>query len=258
MGHVIYIDILFLFNVCIDYLMLRSYGILLKKKKGRFRQIIASMLGGTGALIDAFKIPFPFFIIAFLMIKISFPGMKIVETIKSCIYFCILNLLIGGCVFYLQEQGMLGHKAWQVILAVLLVTACLEKGVSAFLERTRILKSLYSIELNLGDRSIGGIALLDTGNGLYDPYFHRPVMIGDAGVMKEIYEKAEPEKIIWIPYHSLGKKHGMLPAIKMDELVVYKEGETIHQNSVLVAVADEELSQKQQYQFILHEDLMRA
>ncbi len=174
------------------------------------------------------------------------------------VYFYILNVMVGGCIYFLQEQGIVMKHIWQLLLFIFVLTLCIEKGADRFLIQTRILKNLYSIDLRLGELKVTGIALLDTGNCLYDPFFHRPVMIGEYREMEKIYEMVEAQKVIWIPYHSLGKEHGLIPAIKVDELVIHKENNTISKKNVLVAVARETLSVKSQYQFILHEDHMKA
>ncbi len=192
------------------------------------------------------------------MIIIAFGRMKKTQIIKMTVYFYILNIMVGGCIFFLQEQGIVMKHIWQLVVFVFVLTLCLEKGADSFLVQTRILKNLYSIDLKLGELKVTGIALLDTGNCLYDPFFHRPVMIGEYREMEKMYEMVEEEKIIWIPYHSLGKEHGLIPAIKVDELIIHQDKETILRENVLVAVARETLSVKGKYQFILHGDHMKA
>ena len=258
MGYVVYIDIYIILNICIDYILLRVLGILTKKKKYRCRQILASCFGGIDAVLKIFKIPVPSIIIALFMIIITFPRMKKTEIIKMTVYFYILNVMVGGCIFFLKEQGFEIKHIWQLLLCVIIITLCIEKGANSFFIQTRILKNLYPVDLIMGELKVSGIALLDTGNCLYDPYFHRPVMIGEYLVMKKMYDMVEEEKIIWIPYHSLGKNHGLIPAIKADELIIHKEREAIQKKNVLVAIAKETLSVKNQYQFILHEDYMRT
>lgn len=258
MGYVVYIDTYFILNMGIDYLLLRLFGSLFRKKKCRWRRLCASLFGGTGAVLRLFHVPLPMLLLAFLMLVIAFPGLKKVETIKMTVYFYILNIIVGGCIFFLREQGLVIGHVWQLLLAVFVFCLGIEKGAEYFFKQSRILKNLYPVELRSGDVSITGIALLDTGNGLYDPFFHRPVMIGEYRELEKIYETVAAEKVIWIPYHSLGRKNGLIPAVKIDELRIQKEGEAISQKDVLVAVAKETLSAKNQYQFILHEDHMRA
>ncbi|MFA9463854.1 MAG: sigma-E processing peptidase SpoIIGA [Velocimicrobium sp.] len=258
MGYIVYIDIYFILNICIDYILLRVYGKVSRRKAYKVRQVIASMFGGVGAALDVLKIPFPSILIVLIMIIIAFPGMKKVEIIKTTVYFYILSLLVGGGIFFLTEQGITVTHIWQVLLGVFVIALCIEKGANSFFIQARIIKNLYSIDLIMGKLKVSGIALLDTGNCLYDPFFHRPVMIAEYQLVKEMYDQIQEEKVIWIPYHSLGKDHGLIPAMRADELIVYKEKEAISNKNVLVAIAKKGLSSKNQYQFILHEDYMRA
>lgn len=256
MGYVVYLDLIFIFNICMDYLLLYAYEKLTKKKKRRCRRIFASILGGFGVVMKVFKVPIPYILVACLMVKLSHPEIKKMELIKTTFCFYGLNILLGGCLFFLQEQGIIKNHVWQVFAALLICVYIIIKGMDYFLEKTRFLKNLYPVELFFEDKVISGIALLDTGNRLYDPFFHRPVMIGEYGQFKEIYELCEKDKLLWIPYHSIGKDHGMIPAIKMNELKIHKDNQIILQKEVLVAIKDGDLSSQKEYQFILHADLM--
>ncbi|MEG1459719.1 MAG: sigma-E processing peptidase SpoIIGA [Acetivibrio sp.] len=255
MGYIIYVDTIFMINVCMDYLLLSALGRLTRKKKYRYHQMAASILGGVGAILRVYKIPIPYVLLVYGMIQIAYPETKKLEALKSTIYFYGLTILTGGCFFFLREQNMLKNKAITLLLVSILIMELIEKGWNQILERGRFTKNLYPIDLIQGKIKVSGIALLDTGNHLYDPFFHRPVMIAEQEKMKELYSTYDKEKILWIPYHSLGKTNGMIPAMKVEELRIHKEDQLIKKREVLVAIKEENLSSQNQYHFILHEDL---
>jgi stage II sporulation protein GA (sporulation sigma-E factor processing peptidase) len=62
--------------------------------------------------------------------------------------------------------------------------------------------------------------------------------------------------IMMIPYHSIGKKRGMLPAIVMSRIVIWNGEEQICTEKVLIAVSINRLSRQNEYQVILHRDIM--
>ena len=73
--------------------------------------------------------------------------------------------------------------------------------------------------LEFGDRRVFATALMDTGNKLYDPIFHKPVILVDekmVGEMLSICKKEYPEKLHFIPFHSVGRENGILEGLSFD------------------------------------------
>lgn len=151
----------------------------------------------------------------------------------------------------------------------------------------------YETELSYGDKSIRIIGLLDTGNNLYDPIYGKPVIIAEYSALEPLLtvhqrdllhvmldtldgkhtslnekdnssenssvlqdETEEHFNIMMIPYHSIGKKNGMLPAIVMNRVVVESGKEKICSEKVYTAVSRENLSRQKEYQVILHRGIM--
>ncbi len=254
MGYVIYPDMLFLLNFIVNYILLFFFGKMARKKKSIVRFIAGSGIGALGAVLYALQVPVFYLPCGLLMILISFPKMTIKETVASFVYFLGFNLLVGGALLFLKEHGVMEVKGWQVILAVFLAGLGMSRLVERFYETARVKKNLYFIEVQSDGMSVSGMALLDTGNQLRDPFFGRPVMLGERDQLAGIMEKQE--MLQWIPFHSIGKDHGMLPAIKVEKLVIHGEKHNWVKENVLIAVKDGNLSVTRQYQFILHEAFM--
>lgn len=151
---------------------------------------------------------------------------------------------------------------------------------------------LYQTEMSYKDKSIQIVGLLDTGNSLYDPIYGKPVLIAEyaalvpllsvtqANLLQELLDtveenldsikqeevtlessisKAQDEErlnIMMIPYHSIGKKNGVLPAIVMNRIIIWNGEEQICNEKVLTAVSRNRLSRQSEYQVILHRDIM--
>ena len=92
---------------------------------------------------------------------------------------------------------------------------------------------LYDVKLYFKDKSLVLRGLLDTGNNLYDPIFGKPVNVieyssiikllseEDADYIKKIIDNNQgltvsnnSLNVFMIPFKSIGKKNGLLPAIK--------------------------------------------
>lgn len=149
--------------------------------------------------------------------------------------------------------------------------------------------TLYHTELYYGSNKIKVVGLLDSGNSLYDPISKKPVLVMDVEAIQMLLSKdemsvlnmilsttgeksrhksmanthieptydntAEKLKIRMIPYHSIGKS-GMMPAIVIDQVVIWDEEEQISNNHVLIAVSGTRISKQNEYQIILHREIM--
>ncbi|QHQ62058.1 hypothetical protein Ana3638_15765 [Anaerocolumna sedimenticola] len=150
----------------------------------------------------------------------------------------------------------------------------------------------FETELTYGDKSIKIIGLLDTGNDLYDPIYGKPVIVAEFAAIEPLLtvrqknqlqimldtfdggrtflnekgnslensnlqeQEEEHFNIIMIPYHSIGKKNGMLPAIVMNRVVIFNGEEKIYSEKVYTAINREKLSKRREYQVILHRGIM--
>lgn len=167
-----------------------------------------------------------------------------------------------------------------IILSVIIFMAVFKHG------RTDI--GLYEIELVYSGNTTKIVGFLDTGNLLYDPIFRKPVMITDflaiapllsnnqirqvravldsfddsneisAAVSDDLQEdlESEPVNIMMIPYKSVGKKHGMLPALILDELTIWNGDEVTIRKRVYTAISGNVLNGQREYQAILHKEIM--
>ena len=138
---------------------------------------------------------------------------------------------------------------------------------------------LYEAEIFFQDKSVWAVGLLDTGNNLYDPIFKKPVNIIEQEVINKILSEEQRNYInMWldnpkvdlnihfnnpdninvymIPFSSIGKKKGLLPAIEINKLEIIKGEEKIVIENVLTGIWNGQLSKNNEYQLILHRDLI--
>ncbi len=147
---------------------------------------------------------------------------------------------------------------------------------------------LYETELYFEQQKVKSMGLYDTGNCLYDPISKKPVLVAELSMLRPLFkesqynflqvildnlegkkedksttcafdwEKEEDEgvRIMMIPFHSLGKSGGVLPAIILNRVVIWNESEPIISEKVYVGLRNEKLSTNKEYQLILHRDMM--
>lgn len=113
-------------------------------------------------------------------------------------------------------------------------------------------------EVQLWDRgkSCTVTALMDSGNSLFDPVSKRPVCIVQKEVFAQLGLFDRPEKFRLIPYHSVGRQHGLLQAAAVEEMYLQKGGEKLKRKNVLLALSDQPLSGEGRYQMLLHPALL--
>jgi stage II sporulation protein GA (sporulation sigma-E factor processing peptidase) len=232
------------------------------------------------------------------MVVIIFGKMSWKELIRQCITFFLITCFAGGflnSIYYHTDLRLsLIQLDYSVILSnlpirfVMIAFLCiLPLGVFFIWLRKRYLgsrKEIYDIKLICGEQCLEVRGLLDTGNCLYDPISHRPVIIVENHVMEKIIpqeyrsilkltEVQEIQKEVavsqelmdsfmirfhLIPYRSIGKEQGVMPGIVLDRIQINVDGETICQDRVTAAICNHPLSSGGEYQVILHKELLEG
>lgn len=165
---------------------------------------------------------------------------------------------IGG-----QSQGGHGSMAGSAGksvggLRLLLSAVCVSLGGLWLLAgmRRRRKSPFWEAELREGEYCVRVIAFMDSGNSLYDPVSARPVCIVEREIAERLCLFAKPERFRMIPYHSIGKEHGLLCASVVEEMYLQKGGQRVKREKVLLAVSDRMLSGTGRYQMLLHPALL--
>lgn len=87
-------------------------------------------------------------------------------------------------------------------------------------------------------------ALIDSGNSLVEPISGKAVCVVDKGVYEALWQ--EPAKgFRAIPYHSIGKKRGILRGCLLPELSVEADGMKFSFRDVYIAVSEEQIQDVQ-------------
>lgn len=102
---------------------------------------------------------------------------------------------------------------------------------------------LCRAELVLGQRRITAAALIDSGNSLTEPISGKPVCVVDQRLYEGLWGEGEaPCRVI--PYHSIGKKHGIMRGYLLPKLGVDVDGMRLEFQDVYVAVSGEQISDR--------------
>ena len=317
----IYPDIVFILNFCMDFVLLFLVKLVNRKRSSLLRLCGGAVIGGSSAvlisllpwlnsasgffltsvMINGISIIFKIVAIP-AMLYLSFGKLKWADLLKQGISFCLITYFVGGLmnsIYY--ETGLklylinLGDTIMfsNISLTFVMVTTGLTILISVgliFLWRLykRKEKEIYEVELTFEGRSIKTKGLYDTGNCLYDPLYHKPVIVIERIVMDELLSKeyldefentksylkglgSEEEmaatleqsdtvkklllRLRIIPYSSIGKAQGMMFGIMLDQLMVHTGKETICCKKITAAISENKLSPQEEYHVILHKEL---
>ena len=114
--------------------------------------------------------------------------------------------------------------------------------------------SLYEVTLYYQGKQRTVRALRDTGNQLYEPYGHQPVHILEQSVCREFGEPVS--EVLYVPFCSVGKEHGILAAVRMDRMEVWQQERLVRVlERPWVAISETPLSARHKYEMLLHGEL---
>lgn len=156
-------------------------------------------------------------------------------------------------------------------------------------DKKKKVQTIYEVELKYEKDSLVLKGFYDTGNSLRDPILNKPVAIAEYESVKKLlpknlqsiietyYEKDNiynipfdiitPSSLRFIPYHSIGREKGMLIGVVFKEVLIHNSNNTTesiddsnymeaNNSKVIVALHKGKLSNKNDYQIILHKELL--
>ena len=191
----IYIDVIILENLIMNYIILYATGIIVKAKINYIRIFFASLIGAIYAVTEycskitiysnfIFKL-----ILSIIIIYIAFYPQNIKKMCKQLLIFYVTTFTFGGVATYLiyvlKPQNIIiknGIYAGNYILKVIFLAAIL--GSVIIIVSFKIIKNKINkndmfckIKLKLNGKEIVLNTMVDTGNMLKEPISGLPVIV---------------------------------------------------------------------------------
>ncbi len=276
----VYMDVLFLVNVIMDFLILLIVDRVRKQGGSKKRMLLGAAIGGMIACVLAVvRLPMvlsffiTYFMATFLVVRIAFGKQKKGTLALNSIYLLFITFLLGGAISSIYTYTKAGYyvrmilndtSAIKPLTLFVLGVAVILSGVLLYRKTRREKRdesNIYPIMMKVNEEAVNCEAFLDTGNGLRDPVFGTPVILVEKKLLSDIYERMKekrPELIRVIPYRSVGKAEGLLMGLKLDELIIVNGEERISNRSVIAALSDVSLDGKRKYQALLHTELFHG
>lgn len=243
----IYIDLLFILNCWIDYLLLLATNLILKYPISYKRILLASLFGGLSTFLIAIKNTFILFILKIVIavvMELIVNGCKGIKSIlENAMYFYLSSIILAGSL-YIFKLDKLSLKYNFILLA--LVTPLILIIAKKMIKKLDIFyKDRYDVTLCLNNKKYNYNAYLDTGNKLYDQYKKRPICL--------IYDKKikfDYEEGLLVPIETANQK-SLLKCIKVESILI---DDKVYKNA-LIGLVDKPFNMEN-INMILHKDML--
>lgn len=191
----VYLDVVLMENLCMNYIILFATGYIMKIKMNQLRLVASSLLGGIYAVVAYLEI-LPIYssfgmkiILSILMVYIAFHSKNIKNLCKQLVFFYLTSFAFGGCAFallyFIKPQNILMRNG--VYVGTYPIKIALLGGIVGFIithiafkiVKTKLRKKdmIYEIKIKIGEKKLDVKAMLDTGNLLKDPISGMPVVV---------------------------------------------------------------------------------
>lgn len=257
MYYELYIDVFFLVNFMMDYLLLQLVRRILKCPATHGRICIGALTGAF-LMCAAMVIPgmntfvrFILFhgIISVVMIKTGFKIGWNRTFLRAYILLYICAFLAGGVMEWLRQY----IRAGSLFFALAIAGYYISLGIwNLFVYLAARNTGRCTVRLVKGEKECTVEALIDTGNRLRDPVTGKPVSIISASAAERFSDGIE--KLRYIPYHSVGKKEGFLPVLIPDGIYICRKEEIWIERPV-IAVCEDKISEDD-YEMLMNPDLL--
>ena len=203
----IYIDIVLIENVIMNYIILFATAIVLKIKINHIRIFIASLLGAIYSVITYMGILKLYssivmkILLSILIVYIAFNPQSLKKMWKNLLIFYLTSFVFGGVAFaliyILKPQDILMKNG--LFLGTYPLKTVLLGAIISFLVilvAFKIIKDKFSkkdlfcdLEIKINNKIVKTTAMIDTGNCLKDPITNNPVVVIEHTLLYECIPK---------------------------------------------------------------------
>jgi stage II sporulation protein GA (sporulation sigma-E factor processing peptidase) len=200
----IYVDVLFLENIIINYLVLALTARFVKRDVRALRKFLGALVGAIYVILLIAKPELKFynsimakFLLSLFIIAITFNFKKPINFVKAVAAFYGVSFIFAGSGLafeYMLNEGdffdiglVKIDSKWTVLLMSLIVAVIIGKVlweiVSFSASRSKL---ILSVKIIFGEKEVKIKALLDTGNSLIEPFNGLPVIVAEIDALKSV------------------------------------------------------------------------
>jgi len=246
----IYVDVLIILNIYVNYFLLRITGGITHSRLRRIRCIAASAYGSLFSLLILVpQIPYILqlaikLIAAVSIVCIAFGVYERTRILKNTSVFFAVNFILAGAVYavnsWLKPAAVHFNNSFFYVdfsLVVLILTTAviyIAVKITVVLSDSGVLNSNYKVMIKHKGKSICINGIADTGNSLVDYFSGSPVIICDESCSGIITDKCMgktnfPEGFRIIPCSTVSE-NGLIPIFRPDEVIILNSDDGTKKN----------------------------
>lgn len=270
----VYLDIVLIENVLMNYIILFATGFIQKIEMKQIRLIISSIFGGIYALVSYLNI-IPIYssflmkiLLSIIMVYIAFNIENYKKMLKTILLFYLSSFVMGGCALALLyiimpqninfENGVLVGTYPLKVTIIAGIIGFIIIQVSFKINKRQVKKKdmFCMIQVSINKKVQNLKAYIDSGNMLKEPITNIPVIIVEKEKIKNLinvdFEKIlggdekniENIKFRIIPFNSIGKQNGILIGVKPDFVKIIFEDNEKYVENVIIGLYEKKISKE--------------
>jgi len=282
----IYLDVVFIINFILDFIIVKITGCILKRKSTFLRCITAAAI--SSCVLCVAYILFMEMLVRYYFIMMLIMNLitvilvfyhrrcKVCEIMRALVIYYIVSFLLGGLINLMCVKsfgGVLFTVSWWSVLLVGGMAFIVIRPLVLFIDRRREKESVYcDVEFEVGGKRISVKGLLDTGNHLKEPMSGKPVQVAElsaveggfsedfVSAVKRYYESGiidnglyMEKSIRMVPFRAVGTPGDkLLIAVMADIMKVKNELVEYADKDVYIALYNGRLAGDGSYRILLH------
>ncbi len=203
----IYIDVVLLENLIMNYIILFTTGLVMKIKIKHIRLILASLLGAIysvvayAGILKAYSSIILKFILSIIIVFVAYNPQNVKKLCKTLLLFYLTSFVFGGAAFALiyivrpqdiiMKNGLfLGtYPLKTVMLGAVIAFAVIITAFSVVKSKISKKALFCELEIKVNGKIVETKAMIDTGNLLKDPFTNTPVVVVESSLLYECIPK---------------------------------------------------------------------
>lgn len=203
----IYIDVVLLENLIMNYIILFTTGLVIKIKTKHIRLILASLLGAIysvvayAGILKAYSSMILKFILSIIIVFIAYNPQSVKQLCKTLLLFYLTSFVFGGAAFALiyiirpqdiiMKNGLfLGTYPLKTVMLGAIIAFCVIITAFSIVKSKISKKTLFcEIEIKINEKLVKTKAMIDTGNMLKEPITNTPVVVVESTLLYECIPK---------------------------------------------------------------------
>ena len=203
----IYIDIVFIENVIMNYIIIIATGLVVKSEIKHLRILLSSVIGAVYTVItyisklEVYSNVVLKFILSIVIVYVAYNPQTMKRMWKELLFFYLTSFLFGGVAFafiyflkpqdILMKNGMfLGTYPLKTVFISAIIAYIIIITSFKLIKNKISKKNIYcKLRLCLNKKTIETTAMIDTGNLLKEPISNTPVIVVERSILYDVLPK---------------------------------------------------------------------